>query len=75
MDSYDGAGLCKLAGLYLLHLFTQEFGEHNVGLHRDDGLSFFENISSPDSEKINKQIFKIFKSNGLKITVEYIYFL
>ena len=26
MDSYDGAELCELIGLYLLHLLTKEFG-------------------------------------------------
>ena len=71
MGSYDGAELCELVGLYLLDLLTKEFGKQNIGLYRDDGLSCFENISGPDSEKIKKKIFKIFKSNGLSITVEY----
>ena len=70
MSSYDGAELCELVGLYLLDLLTKEFGEQNIGLYRDDGLSCFENISGPDSEKIKKKLFKIFKSNGLSITVE-----
>ena len=70
MGSYDGAELCELVGLYLLDLLTKEFGKQNIGLYRDDGLSCFENISGPDSEKIKKKLFKIFKSNGLSITVE-----
>ena len=70
MGSYDGAELCELVGLYLLDLLTKEFGKQNIGLYRDDGLSCFENISGPDSEKIKKKLFKIFKYNGLSITVE-----
>ena len=70
MGSYDDAELCELVGLYLLDLLTKEFGKQNIGLYRDDGLSCFENISGPDSEKIKKKLFKIFKSNGLSITVE-----
>ena len=70
MGSYDGAELCELVGLYLLDLLTKEFGKQNIGLYRDDGLSCFENISGPDSEKIKKKLFKIFKCNGLSITVE-----
>ena len=70
MGSYDGAELCELVGLYLLDLLTKEFGKKNVGLYRDDCVSCFENISVPDSEKIKKKLFKIFKSNGLSITVE-----
>ena len=70
MGSYDGAELCELVGSYLLDLITKEFGKQNIGLYRDDGLSCFENISGPDSEKIKKKLFKIFKCNGLSIAVE-----
>ena len=70
MGSYDGAELCELVGLYLLDLLTEEFRKQNIGLYRDDGLSCFENISVPDSEKMKKKLFKIFKSNRLSITVE-----
>ena len=45
-------------------------GKQNIDLYRDDSLSCFENISGPDSEKIKQKLFKIFKSNGLSITVE-----
>ena len=69
-DSYDGAEVCKLVGLYLLNLLTNEFGKHNIGLYRDDGLSCFQNISCPDSEKTKKKMCKIFKENFLNITVE-----
>ena len=70
MGSYDGADVCELVGLYLLNLLTNEFGKHNIGLYRDDGLSCFQNISGPDSEKIKKKMCKIFKENHLNITVE-----
>ena len=69
ISSYDDAELCELVGLYLLDLLTKEFGKQNIGSYRDDGLSCFENTSGPDSEKIKKKLFKIFKSNGLSITV------
>ena len=70
IGSYDGAELCELVDLYLLDLLTKESGKQNIGLYSDDGLSCFENISGPDSEKIKRKLFKIFKSNGLNITVE-----
>ena len=70
MGSYDGAEVCELVGLYLLNLLTNEFGKNNIGLYRDDGLSCFQNISGPDSEKIKKKMRKIFKEDGLNITVE-----
>ena len=70
MDRYDGAELCELVGLYLLDLLTKGFVKQNIGLYRDDGLSCFQDMSEPDSEKIKIKVFKIFKSNGLRITVE-----
>ena len=70
MVSYNGEKLCELVGLQLLDLLNKEFGKQNIGLCRDDNLSSFENISGPNSEKIKKNLFKIFKSNRLSITVE-----
>ena len=70
MGSYDEAEVCELVGLYLLNLLTNEFGKHNISLYRDDGLSCFQNISSPDSEKIKKKMCKIFQDNRLNITAE-----
>ena len=48
IGSYYGAEVCELVGLCLLNLLTNEFGKHNIGLYRDDGLSCFQNISGPD---------------------------
>ena len=70
MGSYDGAEVRELVGLYLLNLLTNEFGKNNISLYRDDGLSCFQNISGPDFEKIKKKMCRIFKENGLNITVE-----
>ena len=42
-----------------------------VGSYRDDGWSCIENISGPDSEKMKKKLFKIFKNNGLNVAVEF----
>ena len=70
MGSYDGAELCELAGLYILNILSNEFGKEKIGLYRDDGLSCFENMSGPETEKIKKKICEIFQSCDLKITIE-----
>ena len=57
-------------GLYLLNILKNEFGRKNIGLYRDDCISCFENKSGPELEKIKKKICKIFKDNGLNITIE-----
>ena len=41
-----------------------------IVLYRDDGLSCFQNISGPESEKIKRKLCKIFKKHGLNIIVE-----
>ena len=57
-------------GLYLLNILKNEFVGKNIGLYRDDCISCFENKSGPELEKIKKKICKIFKDNGLNITIE-----
>ena len=41
MGSFDGAELCKLVGLYILHILGEKYGKHGIGLYRDDGLACF----------------------------------
>ena len=60
MSSYDGAELCEIVGLNLLDVLSKAFGKQNIGSQRDGGLSYFENMAGPDSEKIKKKLFKIF---------------
>ena len=38
MGSYDGAEVCELVGIYLLHQVNTEFPNINFGLYRDDVL-------------------------------------
>ena len=68
MRGYDGTEMCELVGLCLLKLLHNEFGKTNIGLYREDN-SCFQNISGPNSERIKKKMCKIFKENGLNITV------
>ena len=68
MGSFDGAETCELVGCYLLSLLTDKYGQ-NIGLYRDDGLAAF-NKTPQEFEKIKKELCKIFRENGLKITIE-----
>ena len=62
--------MCELVRLYLINLLSNEFGKYSISLYRDDGLSFFQNISGPESVKIKMKMHNIFKENRLNITVE-----
>ncbi|GFN81843.1 inositol hexakisphosphate and diphosphoinositol-pentakisphosphate kinase 2 [Plakobranchus ocellatus] len=67
MGSFDDAETCKLVGLYLLSQLQNL--DINVSLYRDDGLAVTTK-SAREAESIKKKIFKIFKGNGLNITIE-----
>lgn len=69
MGSYDGAESCELVGLYLLSELKEEIKCGNFGLYRDDGLAVIK-ATPKDTEKIKKQLCKIFNKHGLRITVE-----
>ena len=42
MGSFDGAEICEIVGLYLLHSITQKrkgiVNSERIGIYRDDGL-------------------------------------
>ena len=67
MGSWDGAEVCELVGLYLLSQLTHL--KISVGLYRDDGLAVSA-LKPRQAELEKKKICKIFKDNGLNITIE-----
>ena len=70
MGSFDGAEICELVGLFLLHQMNEQFPNTNFGLYRDDGLGFTMNIDSSELERMKKSIIQLYKRNGLKITID-----
>ena len=70
MGSYDGAEICELVGLFILDMLAKHFPAANVGLYRDDGLAVFKNLTARTADKLRNTFIDIFKSVGLKITVE-----
>ena len=45
MGSYDGAEICELVGLFLLHELSTIIPKDLTGLYRDDGLAILQNSS------------------------------
>ena len=69
--SYDGAEICELVGLYMLHKLDQRFNNNkHTGLYRDDGLAAFRNMGPRTAEKMKKEIKEVFNQAGLRITIE-----
>ena len=70
MGSFDGAEICELVGMYLLHKLVQIIPQDQVGLYRDDGLAMIPRANGPQMDRLRKDIIKLFKSEGLQITCE-----
>ena len=70
MGSFDGAEVCELVGLYLLHHLAKIFGKEAVGLYRDDGPAILRNASGPDAERVRKKVTQFFQYHQLKVTVD-----
>ena len=61
IGSFNGAELCELVGLYILHILGEKYGKHRIGLYRDDRLACFRYTSGPQADRIKKDFIKIFK--------------
>ena len=68
MGSYDGAETCELIGTYMLSLIAPKFKDE-VGLYRDDGIAVCK-ATPKEIEKTKQEVSNVFKSNGLKITID-----
>ena len=62
MFGFDGAEICGVIGIYILHKLGEKYGKERIGLYKDDGLACFENTSSPEAERIRKAFIKLFKN-------------
>ena len=69
MGSYDGAEVCELVGLYMLHLLSNCFDQKDLGLYRDDGITA-QSLTRKQADKARKYIIRVLKSCGFGITIE-----
>ena len=70
MGGNDGAEICEVIGTYLLYQINNVISNENIGLCNHAGLGMFKNVSGPEVERKKKYLIRIFKSNGLSITVK-----
>ena len=71
MGSLDGAEISELIGLFMLNEVRNITGlnQRNSALYRDDGRILLEKCPCPKRKRIVKDLHKLFKSYGLKITI------
>ena len=71
MGSYDGAEICELIGLLILHQLKERFPQIEFGLYRDDGLGCHKSsLRGPELERLKKQIVNFFKLIEFDITID-----
>ena len=70
MGSLDGAETAETVALYFLHLLRNCITDSEVGIYRDDGLLLVHEANGPKVDRIRKKIIKVFKDNGLTISIE-----
>ena len=56
MDSYDGAELPELIGIYIQPFLENSLAKDQMGLYQDDGLIILRNINNQQTDKIRKKI-------------------
>ena len=66
MGAFDGAEICELGGLYILHQLEKKLNLHSIGLYRDDGLATLKSMSGSDADWARKDLIKVFQDCGLK---------
>ena len=70
MGAYDGAEIWELVGTYMLFLISEMYNKKDFRFYRDDGLRVVKNRSGPETEKIKKNIQKIFRESKLEIVIQ-----
>ena len=70
MGSYDGAKVCELVGALVLSILANSIPKRNSGLYRDDGLILVRNEKGRKTDRIKKEVTKIFKEIGFKIEIK-----
>ena len=70
MGSYDGAEVCELVGIYILSTLGQKIHKKDTGLYQDNGLIILQNCDGPITDRIRKDIIRIFKQIGFKIEIK-----
>ena len=70
MDSFDGAEICKLVSIHIISLLSNKLDKQSTGLYRDDGLIVLRNTSKQKTDRLRKDIIKIFKKASFKIEIK-----
>ena len=70
MGSFDGTEVCELVQLYIQSKLEKILPRSNFGLYQDDGLALFRNLKGKETDKIRKNIIRVFEDIGFRLKIE-----
>ena len=70
MSSYGGMEVCELVATLVLSTLAYSIPKENFGLNRDDGLILMRNKNGQETDRIRKEVIKIFKEIGSIIEIK-----
>ena len=70
MGSFDGAEICELVRLYIQSKLEKILPKSNFGLYQDNGLLLLRDLNRQETDKVGKNIIRVFKDIGFSLEVE-----
>ena len=70
MGSFDGAEICELVGLYVQSKQEKIPPKSNFRLYWDDGLALLRNLNKQETDKVRKNIIRVFKNISFSLEIE-----
>ena len=66
MGSKNGAEICELTGIYIFSQVSNLVSREDSGLYWDEGMILLRNTNRQLTERIRKNVIKLFKEIGVK---------
>ena len=70
MGTSDGVEICELVRLYIQSKLKETLPKSNFGQYRDDELALLRNLNGKETDKVRKNIIRVFKDIGFSLEIE-----
>ena len=70
MGSFDGLETWELVGLYIQSKLKKILPKSNFVLYQDDGLTLLRNLEGQQTDKVRKNIIRVFEDVGFSLEIE-----
>ena len=67
IETYDGAEVCELVGIFSLDKISVNYDKNSIGLYHDNELSVFKNSTLNNKKELTKNIQGLWFRNSGRI--------